>query len=66
VVLVVASVEVDITRINKQKRKQDEEDLDGVFASVHKVSVKYVGLLKRWRPVLRGKQQQKKARLKGK
>lgn len=45
VVLVVSSVEVDVARINEQERKQDEEDLNGVSASIHKVSIKHVGLL---------------------
>lgn len=45
VVLMVASVQVDVTRINKHERKQDEENLNGVFSSVDKVSIKHVGLL---------------------
>lgn len=45
VVLVVSSVEVNVARIDQQEGKQDEEDLDGVFAAVHKVSIKNVGLL---------------------
>lgn len=44
-VLVVSPVEVDVTRVDEQERKQDDEDLDGVFASVYKVPVKHVGLL---------------------
>lgn len=44
-VLMVSSVEVDITRVDEQEWKQDDEDLNGVFASVHKVSVKHIGLL---------------------
>lgn len=44
-VLVVSSVEMDFTRIDKQEWKQDEEDLNGVAASVYKVSVKHIGLL---------------------
>lgn len=44
-VLVVSSVEVDFGGINQQEGKQNEEDLDGVPASIHKVSVKHIGLL---------------------
>lgn len=44
-VLMVSSVEVDVTRVDEQEWKQDDEDLDGVSASVYKVSVKHVGLL---------------------
>lgn len=45
VVLVVSSVQVDITWVNEQECKQDEEDLNRVPASVHKVSIKHIGLL---------------------
>lgn len=44
-VLMVSSVEVNVTRVDEQEWKQDDEDLNGVFASVHKVSVKHIGLL---------------------
>ena len=44
-VLVVSSVEVDVTGIDEQERKQDDEDLNGIFASVHKVSIKHIGLV---------------------
>lgn len=45
VVLVISSVQVDITRVNEQECKQDEEDLNRVPASVYKVSIKHIGLL---------------------
>lgn len=48
VILVVSPVEVDVTGIDEQEWKQDEKDLDGVFPSVHKVSIKHIGLLQ-WR-----------------
>lgn len=51
-VLVVSSVEVDITWIDEQEREQDDEDLDGVFPSVNKVSIKHIGLLQGWHVVL--------------
>lgn len=44
-VLVVSSVEVDVTRVDDHEWKQDEEDLNGVFASVYKVAVEQIGLL---------------------
>lgn len=44
-VLMVSSVDVDVTRIDEHEWKQDQEDLNGVFASVNNVSVKQIGLL---------------------
>lgn len=55
-VLVVSSVEVDVTWIDEQERKQDDEDLDGVFPSVNKVSIKHIGLLQGWHVVLEKQQ----------
>lgn len=55
-VLVVSSVEVDVTRIDEQERKQDDEDLNGVFAPVYKVSVKHIGLLQGRHSILQSKQ----------
>lgn len=52
VVLMISSVQVNITWINKQEGKQDDEDLNRIFASVHKVSIKHVGLLQRWHAIL--------------
>lgn len=54
-VLMVSSVQVDVTRINEQEGEEDEEDLDGVLASVHEVSVEHVGPLQRRDAVLRDK-----------
>lgn len=45
-VLVVASVQMDIIRIDQEKGKQDEEDLQGIFSSVHKVSIEDIRLLR--------------------
>lgn len=56
VVLVVSPVEVDVTGINEQEGEEDEEDLDGVFSSVHKVSIKHVRLFQGGHPVLGDKQ----------
>lgn len=44
-VLVVPSVQVDVVGIDQQEAKKDEQDLQGVPASVHKVSVEDVGLV---------------------
>lgn len=55
VVLVVPSVEVDVTGINEEEGEEDEEDLDGVFSSIHKVSVKHVRLFQGGHPVLGNK-----------
>lgn len=54
-VLVVSSVEVDVTWIDEQEREQDDEDLDGVFPSVNKVSIKQIGLLQGWHVILQNK-----------
>lgn len=51
-VLVVASVEVHLGGVDQQEGEEDEEDLHGVLASVHKVSVEHVRLLQGRRPVL--------------
>lgn len=52
VVLVVPPVQMDIVGINQQEAKQDEQDLQGVSAAVHKVSVEDVRLLRGRKPVL--------------
>lgn len=54
-VLVVPSVQVDVTRVDEQEGEEDEEDLDGVLASVHKVSVEHIGPLQRRDAILRDK-----------
>ena len=58
-VLVVSPVEVDLTGVDEHEWKQDDKDLDGVFASVHKVSVKQIGLLQGGHAILSHKQQQR-------
>lgn len=42
VVFVVSSVEVDVVGIHQLEGKQDQQDLNGVFPSIHKVSVEDV------------------------
>lgn len=44
-VLVVSSVEVDITWVDQQECKQDDEDLNGILPSIYKIPIKYIGLL---------------------
>lgn len=44
-VLVVSSVEVDITWVDQQECKQDDEDLNGILPSIYKISIKHIGLL---------------------
>lgn len=56
----VSSVEVDVTGVDEQEWEQDEEDLNGVFASVYKVSIKQIGPLQGWRAILKSKQRQNK------
>lgn len=52
VVLVVPPVQMDVVGIDQQEAKQDEQDLQGVPAPVHKVSVEDVRLLRGRKPVL--------------
>lgn len=51
-VLVVPPVQMDVIGIDQQEAKQDEQDLQGVFAPVHKVSIKDVWLLRGWKAIL--------------
>lgn len=44
----VSSIKINISRIHKQESKQYEQNLYGVFASVHIVSIENVGFL-HWR-----------------
>lgn len=41
-VFVVSSVEVDVVGIHQLEGKQDQQNLNGVFPSIHKVSVEDV------------------------
>lgn len=59
-VFMVSSVQVDVTGVDEQEWKQDEEDLNGVFASVYKVSIKQIGPLQGRHAILKGKQRQNK------
>ena len=52
-VLVVPPVEVDPVGVHQQEGKQNEEDLHGTLATVHKVSVENIGLLRGGQAVLR-------------
>jgi len=45
VVFMVSSIKINISRIHKQESKQYEQNLHGVFASVHIVSIENVGFL---------------------
>lgn len=52
VVFVVPPVQMDVVGVDQQEAKQDEQDLQGVSAAVHKVSVEDVRLLRGRKPVL--------------
>ena len=52
-VFVVPSVEVHITRIHKQEGEEDEENLNGVLASVHKVSIENIWCPLGWHTILK-------------
>lgn len=41
----VSSVQVDIVGIDDEERKEDEEDLNGVLAPVHEVSIENIGFV---------------------
>lgn len=55
-VLVVSSVQMHVIGIDQQEAKQDEQDLYGAFAAIHKVSVEDVRLLRRRETVLSRRQ----------
>lgn len=46
VVLMVPPVQKHVIGIDQQEAKQDEQDLDGAFTAIHKVSVEDVRLLR--------------------
>lgn len=60
VVLMISSVEVDVTWVDEEEWKQDDEDLNRVFASVHEISVKHIGLVQWRHAILYSKQQHNK------
>lgn len=51
-VLVVPPVQVDVVGVDQQEAEQDEQNLQGVPAPVHKVPVEDVRLLRGWKAVL--------------
>lgn len=51
-VLMVSSVEVDITWVDEQECKQDDEDLNGIPPSIYKISIKHIWLLQGWHSIL--------------
>lgn len=51
-VLVVSSVEIDITWVDEQECKQDDEDLNGIPPSIYKISIKHIRLLQGWHSIL--------------
>lgn len=55
VILVVASVEVHVIRVEKQEGEQDYDNFRRLLAAVHKVAVEYVRVLGRRKTVLGGK-----------
>lgn len=54
VVFMVSSVEIDVIGIHQLEGKQDQQDLNGVFPSIHKVSIEDVRRLFGWQAVLQG------------
>lgn len=56
VVLVVAPVQMHVIGIDQQEAKQDQQDLEGAFTAIHKVSVEDVRLLGGREAVLSGQQ----------
>lgn len=43
---------MDIIGIDQQEPKQDEQDLQGVFATIHKVSIEDIRFLRGRQPIL--------------
>ena len=54
VVLVVPSVQVHVIGVDQQEPKQDEQDLQGVLAPIHIVSVEDIGFLGGRQTILHG------------
>lgn len=52
VILMVPSVQMDIIGIDQQEPEQDEQDLQGVFTAIHKVSVEDIRFLRGRQTVL--------------
>ncbi len=48
----VPSVQMDIIRIDQEEPKQDEQDLQRVFATIHKVSIEDIRFLRRRQTIL--------------
>lgn len=51
-VLMVSSVEVDVTWVDEQKCKQDDKDLNGILPSIYKISIEHIRLLQGWHSIL--------------
>lgn len=52
VILMVPSVQMDIIGIDQQEPEQNEQDLQGVFTAIHKVSIEDIGFLRGWQTIL--------------
>lgn len=61
VILMVPTVQVDIFGVQQEEGKQNNQDLDRLFASVHKVTVEHIFLLGGGKSVLRGSKENKRA-----
>lgn len=51
-ILMVPSVQMDIVGIKQQEGKQDKQDLQRVFPTIHKVSIKNVRFLRGGQSIL--------------
>lgn len=51
-VLMVSPVEIDVTWIDEQECKQNDEDLDGIPPSIYKITIKHIRLLHGWHSIL--------------
>lgn len=55
VVLMVASVQMHVVGVQKEEGKQNDDNLCRFLSSIHKVSIEYVGVLRRGQTVLGNK-----------
>lgn len=51
-VLMVSSVEINVTWVDEQERKQDDENLNGIPPAIYKISIKHIRLLQGWHSIL--------------
>lgn len=60
-VFMVPSVQAQVITIEKETHKQDHQDLDGTFSSIHKVTIKNIWVIPRGEAILWKRRGEKQA-----